>query len=885
MEKPPVNETPILHVVVVGFHHIKGYQLEYAYPPIVGGGGGGGETGAQESQDLPEPWKHLPSLALPDGAHNYEEDTIYFHLPALDNPRQTVFGISCYRQISAEMLLRRGSDVTRSSVQKSVCVLSRLPLYGLIQAKLQLVTHAYFEERDFSQVALLRDTYQNLNALLSPDLMQAGGGQLHLGLSSRDLILHFKHKAVLLFKLLLLERKVLFYKTPVKDLCSTILTLCSLFPGMLEQGLDECACTAGLRQQVTSELRPEEHDFLEVHLHHSPSELKQSLDTLASEKDRNKEAKSEREPSSEVPAKDGEVRSPEDLSLLSKTIRNSETKSLAKRAESIENSTDDSKVPPQPPPPASHKDGEEKKKEAEAPRLSLGSVGKELFSKILPVSLADLPYLNRATDDAVFEEEDKLVSEIEELLDSDPKDKAEMRSKLEFVEREDCETFKSPTTPVAGKETPGILGNKGFIWNKLPSAFYSLASKGQRTAALLAHAPNQDLRHALRSIRRRREPTSHPWTPFLTPYDSLTRQVAPAPDLPELSSSPQVHDVPSGAVKGSAPGSGDDSGVVGELDESTTPCEDGLGMVSLNFGCEGNGTAPEMASRDPEDLLLLQSITKVISLQNEDCGLPLSIFSKGSLCLPYVSLPIIDLLSDISVRSCVVGATNDLFKQKKHLFDAIVEVDECKITILDNDLRRQLYLTMEDLRFADYLVKNVLDDTRDLFLDGTCWQGGEEWLRSEFKIYLISLLKTAQLEDSVGAKDQEAFNSAFLAAWKTTHNYKMWNSVEHPCLADIPAGHYYKGQLTVADMKLRISHSIQSSERGRKINQAVVSTGRAMAQTTGRVVGGALTSAKSVVSSLWSHFSPPTPSSSAESIPRLTPSKEQSAEPVSSPKE
>lgn len=821
MEKPPVNETPILHVVVVGFHHIKGYQLEYAYPPIVGGGGGGGETGAQESQDLPEPWKHLPSLALPDGAHNYEEDTIYFHLPALDNPRKTVFGISCYRQISAEMLLRRGSDVTRSSVQKSVCVLSRLPLYGLIQAKLQLVTHAYFEERDFSQVALLRDTYQNLNALLSPDLMQAGGGQLHLGLSSRDLILHFKHKAVLLFKLLLLERKVLFYKTPVKDLCSTILTLCSLFPGMLEQGLEECACTAGLRQQVTSELRPEEHDFLEVHLHHSPSELKQSLDTLASEKDRNKEAKSEREPSSEVPAKDGEVRSPEDLSLLSKTIRNSETKSLAKRAESIENSTDDSKVPPQPLPPASHKDGEEKKKEAEAPRLSLGSVGKELFSKILPVSLADLPYLNRATDDAVFEEEDKLVSEIEELLDSDPKDKAEMRSKLEFVEREDCETFKSPTTPVAGKETPGILGNKGFIWNKLPSAFYSLASK----------------------------------------------------------------DVPSGAVKGSAPGSGDDSGVVGELDESTTPCEDGLGMVSLNFGCEGNGTAPEMASRDPEDLLLLQSITKVISLQNEDCGLPLSIFSKGSLCLPYVSLPIIDLLSDISVRSCVVGATNDLFKQKKHLFDAIVEVDECKITILDNDLRRQLYLTMEDLRFADYLVKNVLDDTRDLFLDGTCWQGGEEWLRSEFKIYLISLLKTAQLEDSVGAKDQEAFNSAFLAAWKTTHNYKMWNSVEHPCLADIPAGHYYKGQLTVADMKLRISHSIQSSERGRKINQAVVSTGRAMAQTTGRVVGGALTSAKSVVSSLWSHFSPPTPSSSAESIPRLTPSKEQSAEPVSSPKE
>ncbi|XP_077515438.1 late secretory pathway protein AVL9 homolog [Amblyomma americanum] len=818
MEKPPVNETPILHVVVVGFHHIKGYQLEYAYPPILGRG----ETGAQENQDLPDAWKHLPSLALPDGAHNYEEDTVYFHLPALDNPRQTVFGISCYRQISAEMLLRRGSDVTRSSVQKSVCVLSRLPLYGLIQAKLQLVTHAYFEERDFSQVALLKETYQNLNALLSSDMLR--GGQPYLGLSSRDLILHFKHKAVLLFKLLLLERKVLFYKTPVKDLCSTILTLCSLFPGMLEQGLQECACTTGLRQ-LSSELHPEEHDFLEVHLRHSPSELKQSLDTLASEKDRKKE------PGSEVPAKDKEAHSPEDLSLLSKTIRNSETKSLAKRVESIENAVEDPKSPPvsqkdseerKEKTETPRKDAEEKKEKTEAPRLSLGSVGKEFISKILPVSLADIPYLNRVTDDSVFEEEDKLVSEIDELLDSDPKEKTEMRSKLEFVEREDCDTGKSPTTPVPSKDTSSILANRGFIWSKLPSAIYSLTSR----------------------------------------------------------------ESPSGATKGSIPGGGDDSDLLNELDGSTTPGEEGTGLVTLNFGGEGIelGTAPGLASRDQDDLLLLQSIPKVIALPNEDCGLPLSIFSKGSLCLPYVSLPIIDLLSDISIRSCVVGATNDLFKQKKHLFDVIVEVDECKITILDNDLRRQLYLTMEDLRFADYVVKNVLDDSRDLFLDGTCWQGGEEWLRSEFKIYLISLLKTAQLEDAINTKDQEAFNTAFLSAWKTTHNFKMWNSVEHPCLADIPAGHYYKGQLTVADMKLRISHSIQNSERGRKLNQAVVSTGRAMAQTTGKVVGGALTSAKSVVSSLWSHFSPPTPSSSAESVPPVLP-KEQSVESVSSPKE
>jgi hypothetical protein len=72
---------------------------------------------------------------------------VYFHLPALHDPRQTVFGISCYRQVGrwwhlalpwgcqvdADKVKNRTDDITRGTVQKSVCVLSRLPLYGQIQ--------------------------------------------------------------------------------------------------------------------------------------------------------------------------------------------------------------------------------------------------------------------------------------------------------------------------------------------------------------------------------------------------------------------------------------------------------------------------------------------------------------------------------------------------------------------------------------------------------------------------------------------------------------------------------------------------------------------------------------------------------------------------------
>ena len=110
--KESKDEFPVLHVVLVGFHHKKGKVLssliefwltnygisltgcmvEYAYPPLLPEGEG-------HSSELPSQWKHLPSLAMPDGSHNYEADTAFFHLPDLEDPRKTIFGISCYRQI------------------------------------------------------------------------------------------------------------------------------------------------------------------------------------------------------------------------------------------------------------------------------------------------------------------------------------------------------------------------------------------------------------------------------------------------------------------------------------------------------------------------------------------------------------------------------------------------------------------------------------------------------------------------------------------------------------------------------------------------------------------------------------------------------------------
>jgi len=65
-------------------------------------------------------------MALSDGAHAMVEDWSYFTL--LDKgsgmPSTSLFGIACTRQIAASKLKRKSVDVTRSTVQKAVVVVT-----------------------------------------------------------------------------------------------------------------------------------------------------------------------------------------------------------------------------------------------------------------------------------------------------------------------------------------------------------------------------------------------------------------------------------------------------------------------------------------------------------------------------------------------------------------------------------------------------------------------------------------------------------------------------------------------------------------------------------------------------------------------------------------
>lgn len=238
----------IFAVCVVGFHHAHGPQVEYWK----------GCDGDQSKL-----WPDLPFQSLPDGSHSREENFCYFTLPydtvnktaPLVVPTRnkegeiiedvsdmdsatTLFGISCNRQISADDLKEKPADVTRSTVHKSVVVIARKPIFGPIREKLAVITRAFFEQGDFSDLSLIDNLYDNLNVMFDTQLDE---NDMYVGMSLRELIFHMKNNVLVLFKALLLEKKIIFYSKNTENLCSSQFSLVSLVPALLEHLEDSCS--------------------------------------------------------------------------------------------------------------------------------------------------------------------------------------------------------------------------------------------------------------------------------------------------------------------------------------------------------------------------------------------------------------------------------------------------------------------------------------------------------------------------------------------------------------------------------------------------------------------------------------------------------------------
>jgi hypothetical protein len=213
----------IFGVCIVNFHHLRGPEIEYS------------KVSEDCTVDPVYAWPYLPFQALPDGAHSFEETFAYF---TLEYPNTTLFAISCARQISSDELLEKDKDVTRSSVQKSLVVILRQPIYGQIKEKLSIVTKSFFDQKNFNDTSIVNVLYQNLKEIYSDDSTSVDESEFYAGISLRELLRDYKKDVLVILKAMILEKRVAFYGSNPTSLCLTEFAFISLIPNLINNLLD-----------------------------------------------------------------------------------------------------------------------------------------------------------------------------------------------------------------------------------------------------------------------------------------------------------------------------------------------------------------------------------------------------------------------------------------------------------------------------------------------------------------------------------------------------------------------------------------------------------------------------------------------------------------------
>lgn len=196
---------PVYSINVVGFDHKLGGVLEFKYPLDA------------ESNDV------LINLSLPEGVHRESSAFLYFIAYVGGGLK---FCVSCYRQVRVASGLL-GSE--RNFIQKAVTVVSNLPFCGALSSRLQPVTQAYFEQGDFSSTEILVEAYRSFNR----GLEKCQYSELYLGFSVKCMLKYFREEVLSIFKLMLLECRVLVYSDSASKASSFVFALLSLLPGQL----------------------------------------------------------------------------------------------------------------------------------------------------------------------------------------------------------------------------------------------------------------------------------------------------------------------------------------------------------------------------------------------------------------------------------------------------------------------------------------------------------------------------------------------------------------------------------------------------------------------------------------------------------------------------
>lgn len=216
---------------------------------------------------------------------------------------------------------------------------------------------------------------------------------------------------------------------------------------------------------------------------------------------------------------------------------------------------------------------------------------------------------------------------------------------------------------------------------------------------------------------------------------------------------------------------------------------------------------------------------------------------------PYLSIHSLDEIRRKEIRSYLIGATNQLFRQEdrqQHHFilldrrDERGEDREDNFIFLNSQLKSDLQLTIQDRRFTQLFFQTSTSLFLFLFLSSSFFSSlldevkSEAELRDLFTVYLLSLLSVASnpswslspvdlCSSTCSSADQSLndFNSSYVKCFQETDAFRLWIEQQDPTdLQRIPPKslshlscpfislffrHPLAGQFNVDDVKLRVA--------------------------------------------------------------------------------
>ena len=146
----------------MGFHHKKGSIIEYTYPrkeeiiktnyeylkDLIDFEGCEAKNIEEAMDDI---LNQLTFFCLPDMVHMKNEDAQFFFV---QNYKSILYGISCYKQVKTNSQ-ELDDENTRDCVQKAICIVTKLPLFGQMYSKLNTTISAFFNQNTLKDKQVL----------------------------------------------------------------------------------------------------------------------------------------------------------------------------------------------------------------------------------------------------------------------------------------------------------------------------------------------------------------------------------------------------------------------------------------------------------------------------------------------------------------------------------------------------------------------------------------------------------------------------------------------------------------------------------------------------------------------------------------------------------